>query len=189
MNPSASAILAVLLTAAASPSAALGEATVPASGSAHVTLGKSIKRFVQVDERLFRGEEPDQADLVALRDLGVRTVISFRTDDSERALVEGLGMTFVHIPIALNPLSFGIRLRRSAVDDFFKVVDNPASGIVFVHCRRGADRTGAFVGLYRIARQQWDPGDAYREARDIGMRWWYFGVEEQFRRFAAADAF
>jgi hypothetical protein len=45
------------------------------------------------------------------------------------------------------------------------------------------------VGLYRIARQQWDPGDAYREARDIGMRWWYFGVEEQFRRFAAADAF
>jgi protein tyrosine phosphatase (PTP) superfamily phosphohydrolase (DUF442 family) len=177
----------ILLAPSHSPAAGEGAAGVPPA--APVELASSMKRFVRVDMRLYRGEEPSAADLAALRDLGVRTVVSFRTDESERKLVEDLGMTFVHIPVSLNPFMFGIRLRQADIDRFFDVVDNPESGIVFVHCRRGADRTGAFVGLYRIARQHWKPTDAYREAREIGMRWWYFGVEEQFKRFAASVAF
>jgi protein tyrosine phosphatase (PTP) superfamily phosphohydrolase (DUF442 family) len=175
------AVGALPAAAAAGPE----RAAAPAPGE----IATSIKRFIRVDARLYRGEEPDPADLAALRNLGVQTVISFRKDGSERKLVEDLGMTFVHIPISLNPFTFGIRLHQTAIEEFFRVVDNPANGIVFVHCRRGADRTGAFVGLYRIARQQWDATAAYREARRIGMRWWYFGVEDQFERFAAAAAF
>jgi protein-tyrosine phosphatase len=57
---------------------------------------------------------------------------------------------------------------------------------VFVHCKRGADRTGAVVGLYRVLRQDWSVDRAYDEARAIGMRWWYSGVKKQLEGLASA---
>jgi protein tyrosine phosphatase (PTP) superfamily phosphohydrolase (DUF442 family) len=104
-------------------------------------------------------------------------VVSLRNDASERTLVESLGMTFVHIPVTFRPMSG--EMPRDAVNRFLAAVDNPAAGPVFVHCQRGADRTGAFIGLYRILRQGWTADAAYREARAIGMRWWYTSVKDQ----------
>ncbi len=165
---------------------------VPAAGhelstsrEAAIGVSATLSRFVQVDARLYRGEEPDSVELEALQRLGVRTVISLRTDTAARARVEALGMRFVHIPIPLRPLTFGVAVNRTTIEEFFRVVDDPANGIVYVHCRRGADRTGTLIGLYRIARQHWAAADAYREARGLGMRWWLFRVEDLFERFAA----
>jgi protein tyrosine/serine phosphatase len=59
---------------------------------------------------------------------------------------------------------------------------------VFVHCRRGADRTGALVGFYRIARNGWSAERAYDEARAIGMRSWYTGLRRQIEEFGASVA-
>jgi protein tyrosine/serine phosphatase len=151
---------------------------VPAAAAADAVggAGAPIKRFSQVSAALYRGGQPDAAGYAYLRALGVRTVISLRDGDDERPLVEALGMRFVHIPITFRPL-----LRNDVPDAalarFLAVVDDPASGPVFVHCRRGADRTGTFVGLYRVARQGWPLDRAYDEARRIGMRWWYARIK------------
>jgi protein tyrosine phosphatase (PTP) superfamily phosphohydrolase (DUF442 family) len=143
-----------------------------------------IKRFMQVGPHLFRGGQPDRDGLMYLSSLGVRTVVSLRNDASERALVESLGMTFVHIPVTFRPM--GGEIPRDAVNRFLAIVDNPASGPVFVHCQRGADRTGAFVGLYRMVRQGWTVEAAYDEARAIGMRWWYLSVKDQLASLSRA---
>lgn len=161
-----------------------GAAMAGAGDALHAT-DAPIKRFLRVDARLYRGGQPDAAGYAYLRDVGVRTVVSLRTgDEGERAAVEALGMRFVHIPVALRP--FGATVKPDAVARFFQIVDDPSSGIVFVHCKRGADRTGTFVGLYRMARQQWDDDRAYDEARDIGMRWWYFPIRSQLAGWARA---
>jgi protein tyrosine/serine phosphatase len=55
--------------------------------------------------------------------------------------------------------------------------------MVFVHCHRGADRTGALVSFYRIVRHNWDSVRAYAEARQIGMRSWYTGLRRQIEEF------
>jgi protein tyrosine phosphatase (PTP) superfamily phosphohydrolase (DUF442 family) len=141
-----------------------------------------IKRFQQVGPNLYRGAQPERDGFTFLRDLGVRTVVSLRNDDSERELVEALGMTFVHIPVTFR--LFGGDLPEAAVARFLATVDNPGSGPVFLHCRRGADRTGAFVGLYRMVRQGWDVNRAYKEARDVGMRWWYTEVKNELAALA-----
>jgi protein tyrosine phosphatase (PTP) superfamily phosphohydrolase (DUF442 family) len=78
-------------------------------------------------------------------------VVSFRTSADERALVEALGMTDVQIPVSFGWL--GGDLPEQAVARFFEIVDDPARGPIFFHCKRGADRTGAFAALYRIVRQ------------------------------------
>ncbi len=143
-----------------------------------------ILRFAQVDERLFRGGQPALADFARLRALGIDTVVSFRMEDDERATVEALGMRFVHLPVSMKPFGLSGAVSAETVASFFEVVDDPASGKVFVHCRHGKDRTGLFVSLYRVNRQGWKAEDAYREARGIGMSWWHFPVKGTIEKFA-----
>jgi protein tyrosine phosphatase (PTP) superfamily phosphohydrolase (DUF442 family) len=148
-----------------------------------------IERFVQVDNRLFRGAQPDLEGFKYLRDRGVRTIINLREAKdaerlNERAIVESLGMKYVNIPVKDG--NFFTRSRRippEAIRSFFETIDASDSGPVFVHCHRGADRTGALVSFYRIERHNWDSVRAYAEARQIGMRSWYKGLQQQIEEF------
>ena len=149
-----------------------------------------IERFLDVDGRLYRGAQPDLEGFKYLRDLGIKTIINLRLAKDaerlkEREMVESLGMKYVNIPVEDG--NFFTRSRiipDQAILSFFETIDAAAPGKVFVHCHRGADRTGALVGFYRIVRQQWDGARAYAEAREIGMRSWYKGLRRQVEEFA-----
>jgi protein tyrosine phosphatase (PTP) superfamily phosphohydrolase (DUF442 family) len=173
----------------------LAETTASATATARQTRDAGervgIERLVQVDGRLFRGSQPDAQGLRYLQSLGIRTIVSLRnTEDElksvqqERKEVEALGMTFVNIPITMSVLNNGADASRQKLTQFLGVVDDAANGKVFIHCRRGADRTGTFVGLYRMVRQGWDADRAYAEARQVGMRFWYPWVKDQLKVFA-----
>lgn len=148
----------------------------------------AIARFHQVDGRLYRGAQPDAEGLRQLRALGIRAVINLRSEEDtltrqERQIVESLGMRYVPLPIADG--NFFTRSRvvpADVVRKFFAAVD-ASGGPVFVHCQRGADRTGTLVALYRIVRHGWDNQRAYAEARTIGMRSWYSGFKQQILSF------
>jgi protein tyrosine phosphatase (PTP) superfamily phosphohydrolase (DUF442 family) len=148
-----------------------------------------IERFFQVDDRLFRGAQPDLAGFKYLRERGVRTIINLREAKDaerlkEREIVESLGMKYVNIPVKDG--NFFTRSRRippEAIQSFFQTIDASDAGTVFVHCHRGADRTGALVSFYRIVRHNWDSVRAYTEARQIGMRSWYKGLQQQIEEF------
>ncbi|MBN2242651.1 MAG: tyrosine-protein phosphatase [Acidobacteria bacterium] len=139
---------------------------------------KLLPRFRKVDESLYRGGMPEEEGFHLLKKMGIKTVVNFRNDNDERQLVESLGMKNIHIPLTAKT---GIDVY--SIREFFKVLGHAGNYPVFVHCRRGADRTGAMIAFYRIAFQGWDPERAYREARDIGLRWWYFILRKQIRNF------
>ncbi len=151
-----------------------------------------IERFRRVDERLYRGAQPSEAGFRRLQELGVRTVINLRLEADakrldERKIVESLGMRYIHIPVEDG--NFFTRSRRipdEAIRSFFNVLDTAEQGPVFVHCHRGADRTGALVGFYRIVRHGWEGARAFAEAREIGMRSWYQGLKRQILEFTPA---
>jgi protein tyrosine/serine phosphatase len=172
------AVAIALLTILASPVWMAAQNAKPAG----------VERFHRVDDRLFRGAQPTQAGLKSLWDTGVRTVISLRDDNDigydERKVAESLGMKWINIPIQDG--SFFAQSRRipdDAIRAFFDAVDSAGPGPIFVHCRRGTDRTGAIVAFYRIARQEWPSEKAAKEARDVGMRPWYRGLEQQIKEF------
>jgi protein tyrosine/serine phosphatase len=103
-----------------------------------------IKNFGQMDDRFFRGSRPDEKDYKALADLGVKTIIDL-TDNSreyEQPAVEAAGLRYINIPMADKSYP-----SMQQIDQFLKVVDDPATGKFFVHCAGGRHRTGV-VGAY-----------------------------------------
>ena len=147
-----------------------------------------IARFHQVDEHLYRGAQPTTLGLTRLHALGVRTILNVRDDgdaavENERRLVESLGMQFVHLPIKDgNIFNWSRRIPTDTVTRFFEVLAS-VPGPVFIHCKRGTDRTGALVAIYRIAHNGWDAARALAEANERGMRPWYRGLRKQIETF------
>jgi tyrosine-protein phosphatase SIW14 len=148
---------------------------VPASSGV-----QAIPRFQMVADGLYRGGQPDREGFEYLKKQGIKTIINLRTENEEEAIVKELGMNYVHIPVSLKIWS---KIPDRAIANYFKVLEDPANYPIFFHCRRGADRTGAVAGFYRIAVQGWEPRKAYSEARTIGMRWWFQPLKQQIVGF------
>ncbi len=125
-----------------------------------------IHNFGQIDATYYRGAQPEARDYPALATLGVKTVIDL-TDDGradERRLVERAGMKFYRIP-----LTTWDRPSEAAVQQFLKLVNDPAHQPVFVHCQGGRHRTGTMTAVYRIAKDGWTADRAYAEMKQYGF--------------------
>jgi tyrosine-protein phosphatase SIW14 len=137
-----------------------------------------LPNFHQVDERLYRGAQPSASGFQYLAKLGIKTIVDVRESGgratTEQRLVESLGMRYTNVPL---PGLAAPTMEQVAKLHF--IFDNPASGPVFIHCRRGADRTGTVIACYRIAHDRWENVKALAEAKSDGMSW----LERAMRRF------
>jgi protein tyrosine phosphatase (PTP) superfamily phosphohydrolase (DUF442 family) len=121
-----------------------------------------IKNFGQMDERFYRGAQPEQGDYKDLAALGIKTVIDLTEDskDYERSTVESLGMKYVHIPMVDRKYP-----TEEATNMFLKVTSDPATGKFFVHCAGGRHRTGAMGAVYRYQNYNWTYDQVYAEMK------------------------
>jgi protein tyrosine/serine phosphatase len=119
-----------------------------------------IKNFGQMDDRFFRGARPDENDYAALAALGVTTIIDL-TDNSrayEEPAVKAAGLRYVNIP--MEDKSYPL---IDQINQFLKVVDDPATGKFFVHCAGGRHRTGVVGAVYRFTHDKWNLDQALAE--------------------------
>ena len=119
-----------------------------------------IKNFGQMDDRFFRGSRPSNDDYQALAALGVKTVIDL-TDNSidyEKPAVEAAGLHYVNIPMVDKSYP-----SMDQINQFLKVVDDPATGKFFVHCAGGRHRTGVVGAVYRFNHDHWNLEQALAE--------------------------
>ena len=119
-----------------------------------------IKNFGQMDDRFYRGARPEGDDYAALAALGVTTIIDL-TDNSreyEEPAVKSAGLRYVNIP--MEDKSYP---SMEQVNQFLKVVDDPATGKFFVHCAGGRHRTGVVGAVYRFTHDKWNLDQALAE--------------------------
>jgi protein tyrosine phosphatase (PTP) superfamily phosphohydrolase (DUF442 family) len=125
---------------------------------------EGIPNWGRVSETLYRGGQPAVSGYKALQQMGVSIVVNFRDEPKEIATekreVESLGIKYVSIP-----WSGSSDPSNAQVVQFLDLVGANSSAKIFVHCRRGADRTGVMVAAYRIAVEHKLVSDAVSEMR------------------------
>src|SRR5438309_11185359 len=122
-----------------------------------------IRNFGKMDDRFYRGAQPDESDYKDLKALGVKTVIDLqdRPTNYEKRDVETLGMRYVNIPMSDSSYP-----KEESINAFLKLVNNPSTGTMFVHCAGGRHRTGVLGAVYRFNVNHWSYDQAYAEMKD-----------------------
>jgi protein tyrosine/serine phosphatase len=122
-----------------------------------------IKNFGQMDDRFYRGAQPNEEDYKDLESLGIKTVIDLRDDPAsyEKRDVEALGMRYVNIPMSDKDYP-----NSGLAEQFLKLVDDSSTGKFFVHCAGGRHRTGVMGAVYRFNHYHWNFDQVYAEMKD-----------------------
>ena len=138
-----------------------------------------IDNFGRISATYYRGAQPEAGDYADLASLGVKTVINLTSDDAlaeEPTMVEKAGMKYVAIPMTTR-----IAPTSEQLDEFLKIVIDPANQPVFVHCVGGKHRTGVMTAVYRMTQDSWTSEQAFNE-----MKQFKFGpvmLHPEFKKF------
>jgi tyrosine-protein phosphatase SIW14 len=135
-----------------------------------------LPNFHKVGERLYRGAQPGKDGVKKLAELGVKTIIDLRGDgdraNTEKIAAEQAGLKYYNFGLS----NFG-RPGDEQVKQILAIIDAPENGPVFLHCRRGSDRTGTIVAVYRISHDGWNGERAIAEAKQYGLSWVEVGMK------------
>jgi len=141
--------------------------TVAATASNHPWAAEinlpGVPNFHKVSDNLYRGAQPTKEGFRQLKKAGIKTVVNLRSIHSDRSKIKDVNLNYHHISMtAWHP-------EEKDVVEFLKITADPNFAPVFVHCQRGADRTGMMCAIYRVAVQDWTKDEAIEEMTKGGF--------------------
>jgi len=147
---------------------------------------EGVRNFQRVDDHVYRGAQPTRDGFANLSKLGIQTVIDLREPGdrsvTERKWVTGAGMRYVSVPM------YGMATpSNESVLKVLELLEDRGTGPVFVHCKRGADRTGGVIACYRVEHDHWKNDQALAEARSMGMSWFQTAIQSYVRKYRPRD--
>ena len=122
-----------------------------------------LSNFYRVTTNLYRGAQPTTEGMTELKAMGVKTVFNLRSFHSDHPLVSSGEMKLARLH--MKPW----HAEDEDVVAFLKIVRNTNNLPVFVHCQRGADRTGTVCAMYRIVICGWTKEAAIQEMKEGGF--------------------
>jgi protein tyrosine/serine phosphatase len=153
--------------------AVCAQTTLPQSN----TKQKDLPNFRRVADGLYRGGQPTEVGLQELVQLKIKTVVNLR-DNDDRARAEETAAVAAGLRYFNLPLSNFHKPGNERVAEILSIINAPANQPVFVHCKRGADRTGVIIAIYRIERDGWTSEQAKKEAEQFGLGFWQIRMKD-----------
>ncbi len=132
-------------------------------------MTEEISNLHTVDKNVFRSGILTNANIDALIPLGIRAIISLKTNPIDTAIesiwAKKHQVEFVNIPInVIFKSECEILSIRNAYRNVLKL-PKP----LIVHCTRGSDRTGIVIAMYRILEHKWNYDEAVKEMDNLGF--------------------
>jgi len=139
-----------------------------------------IRNFGKVNDEFYRGSQPNQTQVAALKAMGVKTIIDLRRDNvpEERQWASEAGLNYFNLPLKSNQ-----RANQEQTEYFLRLVNDPANFPVYVHCKGGRHRTGALTAIYRITRDGWTAEQAWEEMKKYDFNDTIFGGPADQKKF------
>jgi uncharacterized protein (TIGR01244 family) len=144
----------------------------------------AIPNFHQVNDHLYRGGQPAPEAWPSLAQMGIKTVIDLRREDEHSTAAEAQAVTAAGMKYINVPMKGVVAPGDDQIAKIMAVLDLHEP--VFVHCKRGADRTGAVIACYRISRDGWARQQALQEAKSFGMGSLQLGLKHYIMTFQPA---
>ncbi|MDR0291495.1 MAG: tyrosine-protein phosphatase [Elusimicrobium sp.] len=116
-----------------------------------------LPNFYKISDNFYRGAQPLKEGFEKLPDYGVKTIINLRAGHSDEKYLTGVPLNYKEIKINAWDL------KEKHIKSFLDIIADPANLPVFIHCKHGADRTGAMTAVYRIVVEGWSKEDAVKE--------------------------
>lgn len=163
-------------------------AGLPLAVMAATTTVAGVGNFEKVSDHVYRGAQPTDEGFRSLAKIGIATVIDLQPYGDERSLAEEKavkvdGMQYINMGM------HGMETPSDAtVAKVLSILEGTQSGPVFVHCHRGADRTGGIIAVYRIEHDHWDNAKALKEARQMGMSWYQTAIQHYVLKYQSKAA-
>ncbi len=155
-----------LLFLAVSAAPALGSelAATPSRPAtwAEAVAGTHVTNLYRVEPDLLRSAQPDVVGFKDLSALGIKSVLDLRAGHADAKEAGATVLRFLHIPMR------AWSLHDDQVVAALKILADKSNRPLLVHCRQGADRTGAILAMYRVVVQGWTKEDAIREMNQGG---------------------
>ncbi len=122
--------------------------------------GLGLDNLYQIDEGVFRSEQPDKLDFTRLEKTGIVEVLNLRLWHSDEKKTDKIILHRV-------PMRAG-NIKENDVVQALKIIKN-RRGNILVHCKHGSDRTGLIVAMYRIVFQNYTKEQAIKEMTEGGF--------------------
>lgn len=140
--------------------------------------GIKISNFGKMDDHFYRGARPKENDYAALKAIGINTIIDLQDEPKgyEKASAEAAGLRYVNIPVSDKAPP-----TTEQIAEFLKTVDDPQTGVFYVHCAGGRHRTGDMGAIYRLQKYGWSFDQAYQEMKNYDFYTsWGHGSQKDF---------
>jgi len=132
--------------------------------AAHKINTKSFGNLYQVDDSLYRCEQPTKKGFILLDSINIKTAVNLRQRKTDNHKIKKTKLELINVPmnawtISYNDIIAGMRAIKNAKKP------------IVIHCKHGADRTGCIVAIYRIIYDGWTREEAIKEFRYGGFHY------------------
>lgn len=148
------------------------------AGWKQVEVGRCENVF-QISPEIYSGGEPHtEADLKALADRGIKTIVSVDGAKPDVETAKKYGIRYIHLPIGYDGFS------RERALQFGRVLTD-VEGPVYFHCHHGKHRGPAALAAGMEAARKWKPEEANAFLKAAGTAAKYTGLYEVVDTFQA----
>lgn len=166
-------VLVVLFALALTP-VFTGEGAQRPDHWARPLASEHLKNFYQLDDKVYRSDQPGRKGFEELRQRGIRSILNLRDHHSDERKAKGLGLNLYRVEMSAGDI------RTDDVIAALRII-RFAEGPVLIHCWHGSDRTGVVSAMYRIVFQNWSREQAIDELKNGGYG--YHSIYDNIPRF------